>query len=200
MIAWTVALIKANEKTQWTDMMRIWKLGQNAAPDIAPRIEWQDPSSGELYYARTFGKECLFGDATNGCAGGKMVEKGIAARVLEYANQLTAGAISWTSTNFPATADHAAGFNAYGRAMVATQPSGAPIVKADPAIQNISPLGTLVATTACDQNVTPTCTPVGVNQNHYAHDLQAYKSVPDYLWQAELVYGWFPAPNQRGVY
>jgi hypothetical protein len=48
--------------------------------------------------------------------------------------------------------------------------------------------------------VAPTCTPLTVNQNHFAHDLQAYKSVPDYLWQAELVYGWFAGPSQRGVY
>ena len=200
LIAWTVALIKANEKTQWTDMMRIWKLGQNTAPDVSPRIEWQDPASGQLYYARTFGKECLFGDASNGCAGGKLVERGIAARVLEYANQLTAGGYQLDTTTYPATADHPAGFNAYGRAMVATQPSGAPIVAIDPAIQNISPTGTLVATKPCDQNVAPTCTPLTVNQNHFAHDLQGYKSVPDYLWQAELVYGWFAGPNQRGVY
>src|SRR4029078_8440844 len=33
LIAWTVALIKANEKTKWTDMMRICRLGQNSAPD-----------------------------------------------------------------------------------------------------------------------------------------------------------------------
>lgn len=201
LIAWTVALIKANEKTQWSDMMRIWKVGQNTAPDITPRIEWQDPSSGQLYYARTFGKECLFGDAANACAGGKVVERGIAARVLEYANQLTAGGYQLDATHYPATVDHpAGGFNAYGRAMVATHPSGVPIIKADPAVQNISPTSTLVAIPACDQNVTPTCTPVTVNQNHFAHDLQAYKSVPDYLWQAELVYGWFGAPDQRGVY
>ena len=53
LIAWTVAYIKANEQTNWTDMMRIWRLGQNATPEIAQRIEWQDPTSGEIYYART---------------------------------------------------------------------------------------------------------------------------------------------------
>src|SRR4029077_8006452 len=101
-IAWTVAFIKANDKTTWTDMLRIWRLGQNSTPDLTPRIEWQDPTSGETYVARTFGTECLFGDAANGCAGGKVVQKGIAARVLEYANQLTASGYKLDEAGYPA--------------------------------------------------------------------------------------------------
>jgi hypothetical protein len=201
LVAWTVALIKANEKTNWTDMMRIWRLGQNASPDITPRIEWQDPTSGEIYYARTVGTECLFGDAQNACAGGQVVQKGVAARVLEYANMLTANGYKLDTVNFPATATSPAGFNAFGRAMVVRQPGGGvAVVKRDPAISDITPEGTLQATADCDQNVTPGCTPLTVDQNHWAHDLAAYKSVPDYLWQAELVYGWFNAPSERGVY
>ena len=139
LIAWTVALIKANEKTNWIDMMRIWKLGDNASPDFEQRIEWQDPTSGEIYYARNFGSECLFGDAANNCAGGKVVQKGIAARVLEYANQLTAGGYKLDLVNFPATAGRPAGFNAFGRAMVVRQPSGMAVVAQDPAIRDITP-------------------------------------------------------------
>jgi hypothetical protein len=200
LIAWTVALIKANQKTNWTDMMRIWRLGQNTPPDITPRIEWQDPSSGETYYARTSGKECLFGDATNGCAGGQMVEKGIAARVLEYANQLTARGYALDTAHFPATATTAAGFNAFGRAMIVRQPDGSPVVQADPAIRDVTAAGTLQPVVACDQNVNPTCTPLTPDQNHWAHELLSYKSVPDYLWQAEMVYGWFNAAGELGVF
>jgi hypothetical protein len=200
LIAWTVALIKANEKTSWSDMMRIWRLGQNASPDLAQRIEWQDPSSGQTYYARVFGSECLFGDAQNSCAGGKVVQKGIAARVLEYANMLTANGYKLDTVNYPATAGSPAGFNAFGRAMIVRHPNGTPVVKQDPAIRNITPEGTLAPIADCDQNVTPTCTPLTVDQNHWAHELADYKSVPDYLWQAELVYGWFNAPSERGVF
>jgi hypothetical protein len=53
---------------------------------------------------------------------------------------------------------------------------------------------------ACDQNIDPTCTPLSTDQNHWAHELVGYKSVPDYLWQAELVYGWFTAPDPRGTF
>jgi hypothetical protein len=47
------------------------------------------PQLGEIYYARSYGSECFFGDATKACQGGKLVEKGIAARILEYAGELT---------------------------------------------------------------------------------------------------------------
>jgi len=200
LIAWTVAFIKANERTSWTDMMRIWRLGVNSAPDLTPRIEWQDPTSGETYYARSIGTECLYGDAKNGCAGGKIVQKGIAARVLEYANQLTASGYKLDVTTYPATAGRAAGFNANGRAMVLHQPDGTPIVKADPAVRNVASTGSLSASADCDQNVTPGCTALTVDQNHFAVELQGYKSVPDFLWATEAVYGWINAAGERGVF
>ncbi|HWA71876.1 MAG TPA: hypothetical protein VG937_06075 [Polyangiaceae bacterium] len=201
MIAWTVALIKANEKTNWVDMMRLYRLGKDASPEIDQRVEWQDPISGEVYYARSFGTECLFGDAANGCAGGKLVEKGIAARVLEYANELTAKGYQLDEVMYPAQGRYPAGFNASGRAMFMRHPSGEPIVKADPAVKGISPLGnSLVAIADCDQNVNPACKPVTINQNHSAYELRNYKSVPDYLWQAGRVYGLFDPPSTRGTY
>jgi hypothetical protein len=200
LIMWTVSFIKANQKTDWTDMMRIWRLGQDASPDITPRIEWQDPGSGEIYYAHAIGTECLFGDATNNCAGGKIVQKGIAARVLEYANQLTASGYELDLANNPATASWPAGFNAFGRAMVVSQPDGTPVVQQDPAISNVTAAGGLAPTVACDQNVVPTCTPLTPDQNHWATELQSYKSVPDYLWQTEAVYGWFNAAGALGVF
>jgi len=200
LIAWTVALIKANERTNWTDMLRIWRLGENPNPDFDQRIEWQNPVSGEVYVARSFGTECLFGDTANGCQGGKVVERGIAARILQYANELTANGYKLDETSFPATSSQRAGFNAFGRAMVLHHPNGAAIVKADPAMRDISPAGTLVPIQDCDQNLDPACAPLTLDQNHFAHELAAYKSVPDYLWQAEMVYGFFAPPSPRGTF
>jgi hypothetical protein len=34
----------------------------------------------------------------------------------------------------------------------------------------------------------------------WAHELSAYKSVADYLWQTEAAYGWFDDASQRGIY
>jgi len=74
------------------------------------------------------------------------------------------------------------------------------VVQADQAIRDVTAAGALQPVVACDQNVVPTCTPLTADQNHWAHELLSYKSVPDYLWQAEMVYGWFNAPGQLGVF
>jgi hypothetical protein len=39
-----------------------------------------------------------------------------------------------------------------------------------------------------------------VDQNHFSVELQAYKSVPDFLWATEAVYGWINAAGERGVF
>jgi hypothetical protein len=199
-VAWTIALIKANEKTPWLDQMRLYRLGPNATPEFEDRIEWQDPSSGELYYAKTFGTECLFGDAADACAGGSVVQKGIAARVLEYANALTEKAYQLDETNYPGSDTVRPGFNELGRAMVARHPSGEAIVKSDPAVRRITGLGMLQVLPPCDQNVDPECTPLTVDQNHFAFELESYRSVPEFLWQAGTVYGLFGEPRERGIF
>jgi len=78
LIAMTLLYLPENQKQNWINMMRIWELGVDADPGFANRIEFHDPS-GKVYVAKTFGKEVIFG---------KTVQKGIAARVLEYANEL----------------------------------------------------------------------------------------------------------------
>ncbi len=196
LITWTAAHIKANDKTQWIDQMRLYRIGLNSDPALANRIEWQDAVSGQLYYAPTYGTECLFGDAAAGCAGGKVVQKGIAARVVEYANELTAKAYLLDTASYPATATHPAGFNDKGRAMVLRQPDGSPIVVADPAIRKL-PSGVLVT---CDLNVDPTCAPLKETDNHYAHALVGYTAVPAYLWETGMVFGFFGPPGVRGEY
>jgi hypothetical protein len=199
-IAWTLAFIKANEKTPWLDQMRLYRLGTNSAPELDARVEWQDPISGELYVAKSFGTECLFGDAADACAGGKLVQKGIAARVLDYANELTAKAYELDVDGYPETDAHPSGFNEFGRAMVRRHPSGLAIIKSDPAVKRITGLGMLQVLPPCDQNTDPECTPLTVDQNHFAFELESYRSVPEFLWQAGTVYGLFGPPSERGIY
>ncbi|MBX3190152.1 MAG: hypothetical protein KF819_24205 [Labilithrix sp.] len=67
-----------NARTKWLDMFQVWELGWNADPGFENRIEFHNPD-GKIYIAKTFGTETLFG---------KTVQKGVAARVLEYANEL----------------------------------------------------------------------------------------------------------------
>ena len=74
------------------------------------------------------------------------------------------------------------------------------VVKADPAVRSVTSTGGLAPATDCDQNLAPGCTPLTVDENHYAVELQAYKSVPDFLWETEAVYGWINAAGKLGVF
>jgi hypothetical protein len=205
LVAWTVGYIKANEKSQWLDQLRTYKGGVNPDPTLPQQVEWEDPVSGTVYHAASFGQECFYGTGDN-CDGGELVEKGIAARVLEYANQLTAQGYELDTAGYPASDGsdgnpaHPAGYMPFGRAMVLRQPDGTPIVKLDPAIRQVTSSGGLAANTACDQNKDPSCTPLAVTDNHYAYELQSYKSVPDFLWQASTIYGLLGDPTQRGTF
>ena len=77
-IAWTLLYLPENEASKWVDMFRIWELGVDNDPGLTNRIEFHSPD-GRVFVARTFGKETLFG---------KEVQRGIGARVLEWANIL----------------------------------------------------------------------------------------------------------------
>ncbi len=202
-IAWTLAYIPADEQSNWLDMMRLYRIGQNADPAFESRIEWQDPQSGEIFYAHTYGKECLFATTATAptsrtaceTANGKWVEKGIAARVLQYANQLTAAGYILDTAGHMETPEYPAGFNEYGRAMVVYQLDGSPAVAADPALTDAN--GGHVMD--CNQNDDPTCTPLSVYSNHNAYALMGYKEVPNFLWEVVIKYG-LGTPDERGVY
>lgn len=72
-------------KLNWVDMMRIWEIGSDAAPSFpdSETVAWRDPLSGELFEAHSYGTEVI---------DGKTVQRGIAARVIEWMNTLTAKA------------------------------------------------------------------------------------------------------------
>jgi hypothetical protein len=188
-IAWALSYITANQKTDWVDMMKIYRLGANSNPEIpaVSRIEWEDPISGEVYYARRIGKECLFHDPST-CPADFYVEKGIAARVLEYANNLTAKGYKNT------------GRNASGRVLVVRHPDGTPVVLSDAAIRTVTPDGYYGPPREdCDRNVNPSCTPLTIDDNRWATELKDYKTVPDYLWEVLWRYQ-LGSPHQLGLY
>jgi len=78
LIAQTFVYLPENQQQKWFEMMSLWELGKDADPGFPNRIEYHNPL-GKVYIAKTYGKEALFG---------KTVQKGIAARVLEWANIL----------------------------------------------------------------------------------------------------------------
>ncbi len=68
-------------------MMRIWVVGVDTLPGFpdSESVSWRDPQSGQLYVAHSYGTEVI---------DGKTVQRGIAARALEWMNTLTAKAYS----------------------------------------------------------------------------------------------------------
>jgi hypothetical protein len=67
----------------WVEQLRIYRLGSDIDPTYLPKstVEWRDPESGLRYIARKYGDETLFG---------KTYDKGMAAKMIQWANKLTA--------------------------------------------------------------------------------------------------------------
>lgn len=82
-IIFSLIFLPENARTNWLDQMRIYDLSKDSDPGFENRIEFHDPD-GKVYVAQTFGTETIFG---------KTVQRGIGARVLEYANSLLAKAV-----------------------------------------------------------------------------------------------------------
>ncbi len=179
-IAWTLAYIPADQQSNWLDMMRLYRLGLNASPSFPNRVEWEDPVSQEMFYAHTYGSECLFGpagatdqatcmgaDPINAPTGGRWVQQGIAARVLEYANFLTSQAYACDPTYVapgyvcdPNTLPTpSTGFDpATGRFHFATMSDGTPVIRFDPQMVSLTAAGTGTAPPpTCDLDVPVDC-------------------------------------------
>ena len=171
MIAWTLLYLPANQKQRWIEQIRLWEKGVDADPGFENRIELHLPS-GKVYVARTYGKEEIFG---------RRVQKGIAARVLEYANELLRKSHDVTDgpdLDGDGTADWY--YPVYGD-------NGMPSVKYS---DDIRP------TDGCNEEINSGCT-CGANLNCVA--LSDYAEVPFFIRQTLDAYR-LANPNQRGVY
>lgn len=177
LIAMTLMYLPENQKQYWLDLMQIYELGVDNDPGFENRIEFHHPG-GKVFVARTYGTEVIFG---------KTVQKGIGARILEYANQLVEQAYEVT----PVTQN---GVTWY---VPVIGPTGAPIVKYDPSVVFVtSPTGAGAATIpGCSptENYACTCT-----SNRACVELGDYVSVPLFMRQAfqdlEMT------AKQKGVY
>jgi hypothetical protein len=105
----------------FTDMMRLWKSGISVNPYLAGYIRWTDPDSGASYFAKRYGDETILG---------KTYDKGIAAKMLQWANKLSGEAYVLDPTTPYDAVTGAANYvlDATGNAIVAataTTPQGA---------------------------------------------------------------------------
>jgi hypothetical protein len=85
-LLFSLVYLPENARTNWLDQMRIYQMGSDSDPGFPNRIEYHDPT-GKVWVAETFGTETLYG---------KVVQKGIAARVLQYANEILAKGVVTT--------------------------------------------------------------------------------------------------------
>ena len=193
LIASTLMYLPENQKQYWLNRMWVWELGTDNDPGFANRIEFHDPE-GRTYVAKTFGKEQIFS---------KTVQKGISARVLEYANELLAKGyiVQAVDNNGDGEADW------YEPVLNSRHE---PVVRFDPVIAGIGPGGEIVRdlegcnadlvtryengdATALDE-MTCTC-----EQNLACSELRNYTAVPYFLREAVGAFG-MGGPGMRGIY
>lgn len=95
---WSYVYLPGAQDNDWVDMMRIYVVGPDKDPDYLPkqRVEWRDPETGLRYIAKRYGDETLLG---------KTYDKGIGAKMIQWANALTAQAyeLDPTQPNDPVT-------------------------------------------------------------------------------------------------
>ena len=180
LIAMTLMYLPENAQQGWLDQMNIWELGADSDPGFANRVELHLPE-GKVYIAKTFGKETIFG---------KSVQKGVAARMLEYANELTQAAYV-TDSGPDLDGDTVADW---------TTPrvvGGKAVVKFDPTIDSINAAGGVVPGRAgCDATDNSKCT---CSSNRACLLLQKYTELPFFMRQAMRDYG-LASPSMKGIY
>jgi hypothetical protein len=91
LVTWTYIYLPENQQAWWRNQMLMYKFPELTS-DIAldERILLYAPG-GDVYMAKRFGREDVFG---------KTVEKGISARVLQYANELLNKAYETTAVDY----------------------------------------------------------------------------------------------------
>jgi hypothetical protein len=187
LINWTLMYLPENQKQNWINQLSLWMIGHDSDPGFANRIEFHDPF-GKVFVAKTFGQETFF----TGTMYERTVQKGIAARVLQYANQLLQEAYEvsdgpdldndGTPDWYIADIDPA---------------TGEPHVKWSDQMQFIDANGNGVAgIPGCNQNDNTSC-PCSANAS--CVNLGKYLTIPYYLRQALADYAMGDA-DLKGIY
>ncbi len=181
MIAMTLMYLPENAQQGWLDMMGIWELGADSDPGFSNRIELRLPE-GKTYVAKTFGRETIFG---------KSVQKGISARMLEYANELVQAAYE-TDPGPDLDGDTKPDW------FVPRATAGKINVKYDATLNAILPNGNISAggRPGCNATDNSTCT---CESNRSCVLLRKYSELPFFMRQAMRDYG-LASPSMKGIY
>lgn len=181
LIAMTLMYLPENAQQKWLDMMGLWELGADTDPGFQNRIELHLPE-GKVYIARTYGKEMLLG---------KSVQRGIGARMLEYANQLVNAAYVTT----PGPDRDGDGQPDWFEPVFQ---GGKALVKYDPSILHSNAAGEFVpgGRPGCNPTDNSSCT---CSSNRACVELEKYSQLPFFLRQAMRDYG-LADPTMKGIY
>ena len=184
LIAWTLLYLPENQHQKWIDQIRIWEMGVHADPAFENRIEFHYPT-GKVFIAKTYGKETIFGH---------QVQKGVAARVLEYANSLLEQAYDVED------GPDLDGDGAPEWYLPKLNPeTGQPMVKFDPSMFNLTEQGGSSANggvEGCNETDFSACT---CSDNRACLKLEKYVSVPFFIRQTLDAYG-LSQPSSKAVY
>ncbi len=175
LIAWTMLYLPDNQQQNWLDMMRVYELGVDPSPTLASAIEFHHPN-GKTFVARSYGREDIFGFN---------VEKGIAARVLEYANSLLVKGYE-TAPGPDKNGDGKPDWYI----PVVNPKTGQVNVKYDPGIANTANGAT------CTAKISDGCT---CASNKACMELAQYVEVPFFLREAVAAYA-LGAPHPKAIH
>ncbi len=179
LVAWTMIFLPENQQQWWVDQLRVWELGADNDPGFENRIEFHHPG-GKTYVARTFGTEEIFG---------RTVQRGIAARVLEYANALLLDAYEVDPV------EGADGTRWYRARLNAA--TGQPMVRYDATVQHVGADGNFNAgSDGCDATDNSACT---CSANRACMKLREYVEIPFYMRQVASQFARWD-PSWKGVW
>ena len=173
LIAFSLLFLPENEKSEWLNRFMIYEMGKDPDPELANRVELHHPD-GRAFVAQTFGKETIFG---------KTVQKGIAARVLEYANTLLAEAYETEGVDYD-------GDGVYDWYSPLRHEDGTPIVRYRADMESVDDEET------CNETTNEGCT---CKDSRPCRSLTDYMSVPAFLRQAIHAYN-MGGPYIQGIF
>lgn len=187
LIAQTLLYLPENQKQRWLEQMTIWEIGRDADPTFTNRVQFQNPITGKTYVARTYGKETVMGVPG--------LERGIAGRMLQYANSLVEKAFKLETDPAKVAPDND-GDGKPDWPTVVYHPDGTPVIIATAKL-NGNPDG--ATRPQCDQNINPTCAKIACEDNAACMRLQDYIEVIFFMRQAIEAYG-LDDLSKKGVY
>lgn len=177
LIAMTLMYLPENNKLTWLDQMHIWEIGADTDPGFPNRIEFHHPS-GKVYVAKTSGTESVFG---------KTVQKGVSARILQFANELLQKAYETDPiVSGGVTIGYRPKLNAAGQ----------PIVKFDPEVQAVDPSGQFTSNPKCNATDNSGCT---CSSNKACVQMNNYVSVPNFMRQSLATFR-MASPSMKGLF